>query len=202
MRDARLRLESRQKVSRALRHNIQIKEVDDLHNESQVYYKRNDSYQWYGPGVVIGRDGKQFLVRHGGVYVRVHACRLTSAPISGEQSTVRSAVNEPAPATSTNIRDEESDDEISVVDLSAQRSGDVHPDNGPDIVDDQSGSSGTTEDQTNIDTTFSRMSSNDSSRGRYYVSLKAGQRFKGISSDSGEVISGKIVSRAGKSCWY
>ena len=62
MRDARLRLESRQKVSRALRHNIQIKEVDDLHNESQVYYKRNDSYQWYGPGVVIGRDGKQFLV--------------------------------------------------------------------------------------------------------------------------------------------
>ena len=194
-----VRLESSEKVKRALRHNIRSTEADDLHNGSQVYYKRNDSYQWYGPGVVIGRDGKQFLVRHGGVYVRVHACRLTSAPISGEQSTVRSAVNEPAPATSTNIRDEESEDEISVVDLSARRSGDGHPDNGHDIVDDQIGSSETTEDQTNIDTTVSRMPSNDSSRGRNSVSLKAGQRFKGILSDNGEVISGKIVSRAGKS---
>ena len=112
---------------------------------------------------------------------------------------MRSAVSEPAPATSTNMRGEESEDETSVVDWSARRSGDVHPDNGPDIVDGQSGSSETTEDRTNIDKAVSRVPSNDSSHGRNSVSLKTVQRFKGILSDDGEIISGKIVSRAGKS---
>lgn len=30
----------------------------------------------YGPGVVIGRDGSQVFVSHGGEYIRVHCCRL------------------------------------------------------------------------------------------------------------------------------
>ena len=46
-----------------------------------VYYKRNDSNVWRGPGVVIGRDGKQVLVKHGGVYIRVNVCRLMSSQL-------------------------------------------------------------------------------------------------------------------------
>ena len=43
-------------------------------------YKRNDSKEWHGPGTVIGRDGKQVLVKHGGTFVRVHTCRLARYP--------------------------------------------------------------------------------------------------------------------------
>ena len=41
-----------------------------------VYYKRNNSNEWKGPGTVIGQDGQQVLVKHGGSYVRVHPCHL------------------------------------------------------------------------------------------------------------------------------
>ena len=42
----------------------------------EAFYKCNDKSEWHGPGIVIGRDGKQISVRHGGTYVRVHACRF------------------------------------------------------------------------------------------------------------------------------
>ena len=42
----------------------------------QVYYKRNDQKEWKGPGTIIGIDGKQVLVRHGGSLVRVSPCHL------------------------------------------------------------------------------------------------------------------------------
>ena len=30
-----------------------------------VFYKRNNSNEWKGPGTVIGQDGQQVLVKHG-----------------------------------------------------------------------------------------------------------------------------------------
>ena len=41
-----------------------------------VYYKHNNSDKWKGPGCVIGQDGQQVFVRHGGTYVKIHPCRL------------------------------------------------------------------------------------------------------------------------------
>ena len=41
----------------------------------QLFYKRNDSKCWKGPGKVLGHDGQQVLIKHGGIYVRVHPCR-------------------------------------------------------------------------------------------------------------------------------
>ena len=48
-----------------------------------MFYKRNDSSEWHGPGIVIGRDGKQVLVKYGGVYVRVHFHELSVIPQLG-----------------------------------------------------------------------------------------------------------------------
>ena len=42
-----------------------------------VYYKRVDSSQWKGPASVLGKEGQQVLLKHGGYYIRVHPCRLT-----------------------------------------------------------------------------------------------------------------------------
>ena len=47
----------------------------------KIYYKRPDSQRWKGPGTVIGQDGPAVFVRHGGTLVRVHKCRLQSAPL-------------------------------------------------------------------------------------------------------------------------
>ena len=79
-----LKNESSEKIRRALSHQVREDDVASLRNGDSVFYKRNGENKWRGPGNVIGRDGKQVLVRHGGTYVRVHSCRLQRNPsISG-----------------------------------------------------------------------------------------------------------------------
>ena len=75
-REAFIQQEASEKIRQALRH--QIRPSGDLKFVCGdiVYYKRNDSSKWKGPGTVIGQEGQQILVKHGGVYVRVHPCRL------------------------------------------------------------------------------------------------------------------------------
>ena len=40
----------------------------------------------HGPGIVIGRDGKQIIAIHGGTFHRVHECRLTKVPCSNNKN--------------------------------------------------------------------------------------------------------------------
>ena len=57
-------------IRRALRH--QVRAVEDVFESVEmVYYKRDGSTKWLGPGKVIFQDG-----RLGGVYVRVSTNRL------------------------------------------------------------------------------------------------------------------------------
>ena len=84
-----IRNESSEKLRRALLNNIRDTDVNDIDMGDTVYYKRNNSDKWRGPGKVIGRDGKQVLVKHGGVYVRVHICRLQySGNVASEVSDI------------------------------------------------------------------------------------------------------------------
>ena len=76
-RQAHIKSESDEKIKRALRHNIRTSGDKIYLTGDKVYYKRADEIRWRGPGTVIGKDGQQVLVKHGGVYVRVHPCRLT-----------------------------------------------------------------------------------------------------------------------------
>ena len=45
-------------------------------NADNVYYKRDKSSEWHGPARVLGKDGAQHLLKHGGVYIRVHPCKM------------------------------------------------------------------------------------------------------------------------------
>ena len=74
-----VRCESDEKYKRALRSKVRPTKADYLANGDNVYYRRNASDEWRGPGVIIGMDNKQFIVRHGGQIVRVHAARLVGA---------------------------------------------------------------------------------------------------------------------------
>ena len=40
----------------------------------RVYYQRDG--KWKGPGIVVGKENKNVMVKHGGSYFRVHPCSL------------------------------------------------------------------------------------------------------------------------------
>ena len=67
---------SREKVKRALKHNLRTSNDQNYVTGDVVFYKRNDSKKWKGPAKVLGTDSQQVLLKHGGIYVRVHKCRL------------------------------------------------------------------------------------------------------------------------------
>ena len=75
-RQAFIKSESAEKLRRALCYHTRTSSDVKYFTGDNVYYKRNNSNEWKGPGTVIGQDGQQVLVEHGGSYVRVHPCRL------------------------------------------------------------------------------------------------------------------------------
>ena len=74
--------DSSERIKRALRHNIRPSNNTKFYPGESVYYKRADSKKWKGPGKVIGQDGQQVLIKHGGIYVRVHPCRAMHEKLS------------------------------------------------------------------------------------------------------------------------
>lgn len=74
-RRAYIKAEASDRVKRALRH--QVRAVEEVFNPGdKVYYKRDNSHRWRGPGKVLGQDNKIVFVRHGDQLVRVSTCRL------------------------------------------------------------------------------------------------------------------------------
>ena len=74
-RKAFIQCEADERIRRALRHPIRA--TDDVFNPGdRVFYKRDGSQKWLGPGKVLYQDGKVVFVRHAGVYVRVSTNRL------------------------------------------------------------------------------------------------------------------------------
>ena len=79
MRTAReefVRAESSSKIMKALK--SQVRTCNDVHIDAgeKIFYKRNSSDSWHGPGVVIGRDGQTFVVKHGFQIIKVHPCHI------------------------------------------------------------------------------------------------------------------------------
>lgn len=75
-REAFIESEHSERIRRALSHNVRTSGDVRYVTGDAVYYKRNDSNAWKGPGTVLGQDGKQILIKHGSYYVRVHPCRI------------------------------------------------------------------------------------------------------------------------------
>ena len=68
--------ENSERVKRAMRHNMKPNSTCKFVTGDSVYYKRMDCKKWKGPGKVIGQESQQILIKHGGIYVRVHPCRV------------------------------------------------------------------------------------------------------------------------------
>ena len=75
-REAYIQQESCEKLKRALLrktrgYSNQVFQIGDM-----VYFRREDNAYWHGPAKIIGHDGKTFLLKVNGLYIRVHACKL------------------------------------------------------------------------------------------------------------------------------
>ena len=87
-RRAFIQSESSERLQRALRNQVRPSIAAEYANEDMVLFKRNESNRWMGPSTVIGYENKQVLIKHGGTYVRAHACRIQRYP-GGNSSQLR-----------------------------------------------------------------------------------------------------------------
>ena len=71
--------EASEKLWRAIKGKTRVSTGIIYQPGDLVYYKCDDLNQWKSPVTVLGRENKQILVKHGGVYIRVHAWRLQHA---------------------------------------------------------------------------------------------------------------------------
>ena len=107
-----IKSDSAEKLRRALRH--QTRTYMKYFTGDIVYYKGINSNEWKGPGTVIGQDGQQVLVKHGGSYVRVHPCRLLLEQAAFGQPMVdnqdeEELINVQQSQTETNFESDEDD---------------------------------------------------------------------------------------------
>lgn len=75
-RRAFIKTESSERIKRALRHQTRQSNSHIFQNGDSVYYKRESSNQWKGPGTVIGVEHQTVLIKHGSTHVKVHPCRV------------------------------------------------------------------------------------------------------------------------------
>ena len=120
-REAFIQSENSVKIKRALAHPVRTSGDVKYLNGDRVYYKRKDSRAWHGPAVVLGQDGQQVLLKHGGIYVRVHPCRLNlvksnltvqSDNVSNHQSSSDAQLTQSKDNAYPN--DDESDDDVAI----------------------------------------------------------------------------------------
>ena len=70
--------ESSEILKRALQHNTRMCNNLKLLCGDSVYYKRNNSKRWKGPGKVLGQYRQQTLIKHGSYYISCHPYHITA----------------------------------------------------------------------------------------------------------------------------
>ena len=111
--------ESSRKIKTALQRQTRTSTSKECANGDHVYYKRQGENEWRGPGLVLGIDGKQVMVRHGGKLVHVSPCSLqhVNSGSRGIQSDVlaydESEIKLSAPLVDTNVPNQDEPREAS-----------------------------------------------------------------------------------------
>ena len=75
-REAFIASENSERIRRALIHNVRTSGEIKYLTGDVVLFKGNDSKEWHGPAIVVGQVSQQVILKHGGMYVRRHPCRL------------------------------------------------------------------------------------------------------------------------------
>ena len=116
-RKAFIESESSNKLKTALRKNT--RSFFNTYNiGDEVFYKRNDSPEWKGPGKVLGQDGSVLFIRQGLRYIKVHLCRVQPVHMQNIESSysdntpnIESSYSDNTPNTDTNANKQQNDNE-------------------------------------------------------------------------------------------
>ena len=179
--------ESSEKIRRALNHNVRPSGDIKYFTGDKVYYKRLGKIKWKGPGVVLGQDGQQVLVKHGGIYVRVHPCRLmlvNSDCSSNKQETSTSMNNESKQDKDSHHSDDENSSQSSSDEgIDSAEDDDAQKEIEPHLPSDVSSNN--------------QHSENDTTQKK--ITLKKGMHVRYKTKDDGNNwYSAKLISRSGK----
>ena len=143
-REAFVESENSEKIRRALTHNVRSSGDIKYETGDSVYYKRDSSKAWHGPGKVLGQDGQQVLIKHGSYYIRVHPCRirLQHQPLlTPEPSQLNAIPNDTSPHSSQtpmpSVIGHKVQDNISSIPRTVITRSTITNDNTPNIVDPQ-----------------------------------------------------------------
>ena len=74
-----IKVESSERIKRALRHNVRTYCEENYQNGGEVSYKRRAVKDWKGPATVLGNEGNFVLIRHVSAFYRIHPCHLMKA---------------------------------------------------------------------------------------------------------------------------
>ena len=185
-RRAFIQAESSERIRRALRHQLRS------HSEmfvtgDPVFYKRESSNKWMGPGKVIGQDGNTIFVRHGSVYVRVPNCRILKV---GEEFNNKTSdqtcdkINDTSSKKSSSVDSEAITDESDTSDINREPNDQSPPENCDDEL----------VPPTSVETTTTHADSNP--KGKHLPKLQDVVRIKDKNSEQWK--SARIISRGGK----
>ena len=78
-RQAFIESEANKKLRRAIKAKTRVSAAIVYQRGDLIYFKREASNQWKGPGTVIRHENKQILVKYGVRYITVNACQLQPA---------------------------------------------------------------------------------------------------------------------------
>ena len=116
-RHAQMQSEAQEKIRRAIRNQTREAYSENIDQGDLVYYKRDNSKRWRGPGTVAGIDGKLIFVRHGGYLVRCHRTKVVRVTDLYEKPSVQKCKDPPplikTVENETNITTSHSFDEAS-----------------------------------------------------------------------------------------
>lgn len=190
-----IRNESDDRVRRALLRQVRDNDPRKFNPGDSVYFKRNGNDQWRGPARVIGRDGKQILVRHGGIVVRVHSCRAQHETDNEriDLDALSSGNIDPEPVNS-NVNNE-IDDGFTFGDGLTQSP--IDEPRTPNSETDLSGNSNTLQDDNSVAQITEDRVQRVLPPPLDCKKMKVGQRISYLNGNDKEVF-GQIVSRAGK----
>ena len=209
-----VRIEADEKIRRALSSNVRMSNMGTIQEGDEVFYKRGDDIRWHGPAVVTAVHGKQLMVRHGGNFHRVHICRLAryqqeTGDNAGEKLDKGSKIDT-GTQTGEKIyncvqcnksfgQEKDFKDHI-CVNTEMEEPDDVGEDSNS-VEDDVMDQHEVHEEDQAIDiptNTSAEEGQQDNSESQPLRAWKKGERFQGRNEDTGEIIVGKIMGRAGK----
>ena len=74
-RQAYLEAENSERVKRALKRPL--RDINqDFNIGDSVFYKRPTIERWKGPAKIVGKEGRTFILRHGGQLIKAASCSL------------------------------------------------------------------------------------------------------------------------------